>query len=225
MNIPMLKLFNKPWSECVVTTIDFETTGLRPGIDRVVQAGLARFEKGVCVASVGSLIDGAPIPAEATAIHGITDEMVADAPTLTTFFEGEDVRALLENAQPAAFNAPFDRQFIPPWALPDYTWPWLDVLSLVRVVDRFERGKGRHKLTASCERHGIELTNAHSAEADAVAAGQLFYKLAHQMANAERGPGTLGKLLHWMQTQEANEWERFHSWLACQPPLQDEAQS
>lgn len=57
--------------------LDLETTGLSITQDRIVQIGCIRDG----VEYKKSVNPGRPIPAEATAVHGITDEMVKDAPT------------------------------------------------------------------------------------------------------------------------------------------------
>jgi len=204
-----------PWNTVPFASVDFETTGIRPGIDRAVEVGIARFEQGRLVSKCGSLLDPAmPIPSEATKIHGITDEHVRGMPSVTDFFTSAAAREALKGAQPAAYNASFDRWFVPPCALADWTWPWLDALPLVRVIDRFVRGAGRHKLTAACARHGVQLANAHRAEDDARAAGELLCKLiAKQWAK----PPCLGELLGWMRQREAEQWVDFQSWLARQP--------
>jgi DNA polymerase III alpha subunit (gram-positive type) len=138
---------------------------------------------------------------------------VLGKPAVADFFAQPDTRALLDGAQPAAFNAGFDRWFCPPWALADWTWPWLDTLTLVRIVDRYVRGPGRHKLTKACARHGIPLLSAHRADDDARAAGELFFKLMPQVwSNTPK----LGELLGWMRTREAEQWIDFQSWLARQ---------
>jgi DNA polymerase III epsilon subunit-like protein len=217
--------FHTPWRDVPVCFVDFETTGTRPGHDRAVQVGLVRFERGEVVARAGSLLTpGFPIPPEATEIHGITNEMVKDAPCIETWFASVGWE-LLKGAQPAAYNAGFDRHFIPPAALEDYAWPWLDAMVVVQVVDRYAKGKGRHKLTTACSRHGIELADAHSALADAEAAGRLFFKLAPQVFDApqEGVSYSIGAALEWTRIQEAKRWADFHSWLAKQPPQPNEA--
>jgi DNA polymerase III subunit epsilon len=207
--------YNAPWNTVGLLFIDFETTGVRPGIDQAVEVGIARFERGQLVAQRGSLLDpGVPIPAESTEVHGITDAMVAGKPTVEEFFAAPETKALLDGAQPGAHNASFDRWFCPPWALSDWTWPWLDTLVLVRQVDRFVRGPGRHKLTNACARHGIPLLSAHRADDDARAAGELFFKL---MPQVWRNTPKLGELLGWMRQREAEQWVDFNSWLARQP--------
>jgi len=172
----MLKYFNDPWESVPLCVIDTECTGPLPGVDTAVSFGLARFENGKFAAGLERLVNpGRPIPAESTAIHGITDAMVADAPSLGVAFREQEVTALLTDAQPAAYNAAFDRYFVPPFELgARWDWPFIDVLMLVRKHDRYAKGAGRHKLGASCERHGISLTAAHSAGADARACGELF---------------------------------------------------
>jgi DNA polymerase-3 subunit epsilon len=217
----VIKFFSTAWPTVPTVWIDTETTGVRPGVDRTVQVGIVRFEGGKPVAEFGALVSpGIAIPAAATEIHGITDGMVADAPGLADVFASDEVKALLRDAQPAAYNAAFDRHFVPPFG-DDWTWPFLDSLSLVRAVDRFERGKGRHKLAAVAARHGIELTEAHSAVADAQAAGEVFYRLAP----TKFGPtATMGDVLLWQRQQECEEWHRFTAWLAKQPSRETASQ-
>ncbi len=208
-----------PWRTVPIVWLDFETAGLQPGVDRAVEVGLARFEDGRCVDEFGARINpGIPIPEAATAIHGITDADVADALTIEQFFALPEARGILEGAQPAAYNAPFDKWFCPPSALADWTWPWLDTLSIVRHVDRFAKGKGRHKLEASCKRHGVELTAAHSAQADARAAGELFFVLAQRVLADQ----TMGELLCSMVKRGAEQWADFNAWLGAQPPLESQ---
>jgi DNA polymerase-3 subunit epsilon len=211
----MLNRFNDLWHSVPLCVLDTECTGKQPGRDRAVSFGIARFENGVFVAGLERLVNpGMPIPAESTEIHGITDAMVADAPTLHDAFFQPDVAALLEGAQPAAYNAGFDRHFVPPFG-ERWDWPWLDGLMLIRKVDKFAKGTGRHKLSASCLRHGIDLTEAHSAGADARACGELIFKVGRETFPKNY---TLGQALDFCRRAEVEEWFRFNSWLSVQPP-------
>lgn len=218
----MLKRFNDPWDSVPLVVIDTETTGKQPGVDRTVSFGLARFENGVFVAGLERFVNpGIPIPEEATSIHKITDEMVKDAPMLSDAFFVNDVADLLEGAQPAGYNTAYDRHFVPPFG-ERWDWPWLDVLMLIRKQDRFAKGTGRHKLAASCERHGISLTAAHSAGADARACGELLYKVGRE--TFPKGY-TLGQSIDFCRRAEVAEWFRFCEWLSKQPPREEQAAS
>src|SRR5688572_7062998 len=128
----MIKLFSQRWDAVSTVWVDVETTGTIPGRDAAVQVALVRFEHGVPGRRFVSLLSpGMPIPEAATAVHGITDEMVVGAPTIQEVFARDDVRDLLVDAQPGAFNATFDRAFVPlqTWG-EDWGWPWLDPLTL-----------------------------------------------------------------------------------------------
>lgn len=211
----MLKYFHAPWDSVPLVVIDTETTGLQLGRDKAVSVGIVRFEGGQVVGRFSSLVrPGMPIPESATAIHKITDAMVENAPTIDEVFGDPSVLALLDGAQPAAYNAGYDRYFVVPFG-ENWDWPWLDGLSLVRKVDKWVKGAGRHKLEATCARHCIPLLTAHNAEADAEAAGLLLLKLAKSEFPAGY---TLGQALDWQRRAEAASWFDFNSWLAKQPP-------
>jgi DNA polymerase-3 subunit epsilon len=72
---------------------DLETDGLDTGTSRIVE--IAIFEQGECL--LHTLVNpGRPIPAEATAVHGITDDMVATAPAFKAI--APEVQRLLDGA-------------------------------------------------------------------------------------------------------------------------------
>ena len=170
---PLLSFFRRPWREVQISFVDTETTGLIPGVDGVVQVGIARFAPGGSISAAGSWLvnPGRPIPPEATAVHGINDDMLAGAPALADVLASPEARGLIDGAQPGGYNTGFDRSMLPHgFGGTEGSWPWVDGLTVVRTVDRFARGKGRHRLEVSCERHGIVLPKAHDAGADAKAA-------------------------------------------------------
>ena len=112
----MIKFFNTQWDAVPVCCVDTETTGIRVGKDKAVSVALVRFEKGAVVDSFASFVNpGFQIPAEATEIHKITDAAVTGAPMIHELFADSRVIALLEGAQPAAYNGPFDKHFVPPF--------------------------------------------------------------------------------------------------------------
>lgn len=211
----MLKYFHAPWDSVPLCSADVESTGIAVGKDKAVSVALVRFENGKEVGSFSSLVNpGFPIPASATEIHKITDAMVADAPSIEEVFADDRVTRLLDGAQMSAFNWRFDREYIPRFGDDRDRWPWLDPFPIIQKVDEFVKGQKRHTLEASCARHGIELLEAHSAEADARASLQLLLKVAPKVF---MGKWSLGDALHWQLTQEADRWHNFFGWLAKQP--------
>lgn len=60
---------------------DLETTGTDVANDKIVSIAVSKFlPDGSVIEKYMLLNPGIPIPAEATAVHGLTDEMVKDAP-------------------------------------------------------------------------------------------------------------------------------------------------
>ena len=215
-----------PWHEVPIAVIDFETTGLDPKEHEVVQLAVVLFRDGEPTDRYCTLVNpGIPIPEEATAIHGIGDGDVKDKPNIQAAIEAAG--HLLVQAAPAAYNAPFDKGFMRValrqmcpynWLSAQPEWPWLDPLVMVRVVDRFVKGKGRHKLPAVCKRHDIELDKAHDAASDAEATGRLLFKIGRELC----GDLTLSELLRRQQTHAVAQEQDFQKWKAKQPPMEDE---
>ena len=82
-----------------LTVFDLETTGVNVENDRAIEIAALRIEPSGAFASHSRRVNpGMPIPAEATAVHGITDEDVAHepsfrdiAPRLARFLDGCDL--------------------------------------------------------------------------------------------------------------------------------------
>src|SRR5580693_6840033 len=99
------------WAELPIALIDVETTGTDASVDRVVEVGIVVARGGEIVERRNWLVNpGRPIPKDATEIHKITDEQVADAPAFEVV--AREVLELLSGCIPGAYNASFDRAFL-----------------------------------------------------------------------------------------------------------------
>ena len=92
--------------------LDLEATGVWTGRDRIVQIAAATIFPDGTVETWASLVNPEQaIPAVVTAIHGISDAMVADAPTFAQL--APTVRALLQGRDLAGYNVEkFDRRML-----------------------------------------------------------------------------------------------------------------
>jgi len=102
----------RPLRELRFVVIDLETTGLKPRQgDRACEVALVEVGGGEIRTVFQTLLNPQiPIPADATTVHGITDEMVARMPTLEQVLP--EILRHLEGAVLAAYNAPFELGFI-----------------------------------------------------------------------------------------------------------------
>lgn len=96
--------------------IDVETTGLDNLSDRIVEIGIARFIDGKIMGTFSSLLNaGKTISPQASAINGISNSMIANAPK-ESYVVKEVVKFLgdsLFNKTPiVAHNARFDMKFL-----------------------------------------------------------------------------------------------------------------
>jgi DNA polymerase-3 subunit epsilon len=176
-----------PWIDQPIAFIDVETTGRDPANDRIIELGVVIGRGGVLDPNeqFGWLIHpGRPIPAESSAIHGITDADVAGKPTFAEI--AGEILACLKGAVPAAYNAAFDRSFLlaeldragvrptdPPPAMRREV-DWIDPLTFAREVYKNEESRALGEMAA---RLGITLEKAHRATDDAAAALQVLYAL------------------------------------------------
>src|SRR5690242_15358750 len=95
--------------------IDLETTGTSAQVDRITEIGIVRVDDDggdqPRVAEWSTLVDPqVPIPAAIQALTGITDAMVASAPTFSTI--AADVLQMLAGSVFVAHNARFDYGFL-----------------------------------------------------------------------------------------------------------------
>lgn len=188
------------WHRRPLFGVDFETTGTDPERDRIVTACAVRYGGGRSTEARTWLSDagGVEIPPGATAVHGVTTEAARSAGRPAAAVVAEITAALADAVAAGlpivAMNATFDltmldrecrRYGITP--LHDRVAPLvIDPRVLDRRVDPYRRG-GR-TLTDLCRHYVVTLDSAHSADADAVAACAVVWKIAHRHAWLARLP-------------------------------------
>jgi DNA polymerase III epsilon subunit family exonuclease len=160
---------------------DLETTGIQPKNDAIVEIGAVRFCNGTPGETFCILINpGRPIPPEASAVNGITDEMVADQPGIETVLT--DLADFCGDLPLVAHNAPFDFKFLlaavekhrarAPKGIV------LDSCQLARVVFP---GMFNYKLGTLVRHFGFPNGTFHRAEEDSVYCGLLFARIVEAL--------------------------------------------
>ena len=175
---------------------DLETTGLQPKMDAIVEIGAVRFRGAERAGSFCRLINpGRPIPPEASAVNGITDEMVAGQPGIHTVLT--ELADFCGDLPLVAHNAPFDFKFLlaavekhrsraPKGVV-------LDSCVLSRIVFRDEM-VSNYKLSTLVRHFGFPNGTFHRAEEDSVYCGLLFARIVEALEKAGQPANILALL-------------------------------
>ncbi len=87
-----------------IAFIDIETTGINVSSDRIVEISVLKISPGGKEEWMSTRVNpGMPIPAKSTAIHGITDDDVKNAPAFKEI--ARNLALFLEGSDLAGFNA------------------------------------------------------------------------------------------------------------------------
>ncbi len=160
---------------------DTETTGLSSDKDRIIE--IAAYEPLTDRTFIKLINPGCPIPPEASAIHHITEAMVADCPSFgqvacefSEFCEG-DVVLIAHNND--AFDMPFlQKEYARCGAAFPSSWRFFDSLKWAR---RYRTDLPRHTLQFLREIYGVSANNAHRALDDVIVLHQVFSQMTDDL--------------------------------------------
>lgn len=161
-----------------ITVFDFETTGLNPRTERVIEMAAIRVINGQIVSGFHTLVKpGRPLTPKITEITGITDNMLADAMDENIAFR--IIRNIMKDSLLVAHNAAFDLQFLH-WGMQrlagkTFDNPFIDTLTISR-----ERTTYPHKLTDMCSKYSVDMEGAHRALNDVEGCWKLLNALNDQ---------------------------------------------
>lgn len=161
--------------------LDTETTGMDPEQgDRIIEIGCVELENHVPTGRHLQLYINPErdIPAEATAVHGITNEFVADKPLFSQVYT--EFLDFIEGGKLVIHNAEFDMKFIN-WELRQVGHkpiPWPNVIDTLGMARRKFPGSPAN-LDALCRRFGIDNTERtyHGALLDSELLAEVYLEL------------------------------------------------
>ena len=150
-------------------TFDLETTGINISKDRIVEICILKVNPDASRESKTWLVNPEMlIPKESSAIHGITDEKIKDAPTFREI--APKIQEMINGCDLAGFNS---NRFDVPLLAEEFLRVGLDFdLNKFKLVDAqtiFHKMEQRNLSAAYKFYCGKTLENAHSAEADVLA--------------------------------------------------------
>lgn len=172
------ELDDRPLTTLAYTVFDTETTGLTPGLDEIISIGALRIVNNRLLRQevFEQLINPQrPIPATATAIHGITDAMVHNQPLIESVLPR--FHAFVEDTVLVGHNLAFDMSMLrakEQSAGVCFVNPILDTLLLSALLQPEEE---QHSLEAIAQRLGVQAMGRHTALGDAIVTGEIFLRM------------------------------------------------
>ncbi|WP_447036307.1 exonuclease domain-containing protein [Streptomyces sp. DSM 118878] len=214
------------WYEGPLAAFDTETTGVDVETDRIVSAAVVVQQGAGTRPRISRWLvnPGVPVPEEATAVHGLTEDHLQRTGRWPAPVMEEIARDLAEQGAAGrpivVMNAPFDLTMLDrelrrhrASSLGRYmegsALCVIDPRVLDKHLDRYR--KGRRTLTDLCEHYEVELSEAHDAAADAQAAldvvraiGRRFASRLERLSPAELH--TLQAVWHAAQARGLQAW-------------------
>jgi DNA polymerase-3 subunit epsilon len=149
-----------------LATFDLETTGVNVAQDRIVEISIIKLNPDGSEETFTELVNPEiPIPAEAASVHGITNEKVADKPTIKEL--GPKIIDFIGDADLSGYNC---LKFDVPLLMEEFLRNDIDFSmknrKVVDVQNIFHKMEQRTLVAAYKFYCNGDLTDAHSAEAD-----------------------------------------------------------
>jgi len=188
-----------------LAVIDLETTGIDFSTDKIVEIAIVKLMPDGSIQKKRKLLNPQkPIPVAASNIHGITDEMIKDAPTFKQ--AANEIKQFLNNCDLGGYNS---NRFDIPMLIEEFLRIGLEfsmqgrkLIDVQKIFHQMEQRTLSAAYKFYCDKM---LENAHSAEADASATLEVL------QAQIERYPQlglTLETILKCIGTDDCVDFAR-----------------
>ncbi len=187
---------------------DLETTGTKPQEDMIVEVGAVLFDGDQAIKGYGVLVDpGIPIPSDASAVNGITDDMVRGKAKIVDILP--EFAEFCGDLPLVAHNAPFDYKFLMEDVnLHKSVAPKGVVLDTLPLARKVFPSLPNYKLWTLVRHFNFPSGTFHRAEEDSSYCGLLFAKILETLEK-RREPFSEEDLLKLMGNKEPMRFPTF----------------
>ena len=186
---------------------DLETTGLNKYKEEITEIGAVKIQGNKIIDRYSVFVNpGRHIPEKITQLTGITDDMVADAPTIKEILP--EFLKFCSGCILVAQNAQFDTGFIKVNCGKygyEYNFPYVDTLILARSL---HPELANYRLDTLSKHYNVVLENHHRAVDDAEATANVFMKMTEELFAL--GKSSLSELNSQFDIRNSSKKNRSH---------------
>lgn len=203
---------NLSWSDFPIVAFDTETSGAYPLESEIIELGAVKWQNGQIIGKFQTLLKPTkPLVVENIRIHGITNEMVAEAPAMKEqilkFCEFIDGCILL------AHHAPFDLGFLTLDIEKENLIFPKNIHLCSSLLSRSLLTTTNHKLQTLVKELNLAGGDAHRAYDDAYACLQVFFKCIEKLEKNV----SLNELLRIQK--KPLYWDNYRIWSSGNPKI------
>ena len=205
--------YDSSFENATFVVLDFETTGLDPQVDEIIEIGAVKIQDGQIVDEYHTLIKPSrEISRRSSEITGITQEMLENKRSIEEVLP--EFLGFLENSIIVAHNANFDYRFLRLWIKKvmglDWERPYIDTLALAKSLLKMRS----YSLDSVVEKLGLGPFRHHRALDDARVTAQVFLRFVEMMKKI--GITKLSEIENLKDTIDYTALKPFHCTILVQ---------
>ena len=182
---------------------DFETTGLSPNSDEIIEIGAAKVLNGKVIDTLSTFVNPCRhIPEAASAVNHITDQMVSDAPLLADAISR--FVSFASGLPCVAHNAVFDVRFLLAGCEKVDVIPSLHYADSLKIAKKYLPGLDNYKLTTVANHINHGINEAHRALDDSLAVAAIISECVERHDAIEKNEAAYARHTELIRIIESN---------------------
>ncbi len=207
------KIIESQFEDSDYCVFDFETTGVSARHDKVIEIGIARIHKGKIKDTFSSFINpGRQVPYNITALTGITNNDVCDAPYFEDLYNS--IVDFIKDSVLVAHNLNFDYAFLKnECASANLEMPINSAICTLKLAKKLYPQLPSKSLGSLIKAFKIKHRNVHRGLGDATATAKLFLKM-HSVLREEYNIETVSDLIRFQSLPSSTPYRIIKKKLA-----------
>lgn len=202
-----------PFEDSDYSVFDFETTGISARSDKVIEIGIVKIKNGKIKDTYSSFINpGRHVPYNITALTGITNDDVSDAPYFEDLYNS--IVEFIGDSVLVAHNLSFDYSFLKhECAQANLAMPGNSAICTLKLAKKLYPQLPSKSLGSLIKAFRIKHRNVHRGLGDATATAKLFLKM-HSVLREDYDVETVSDLIRFQSLPSSTPYKIIKKKLA-----------